>query len=99
MAGSPSNGDLKVSLAASEAREASSRREAFEAGAWLAAIIDNSDDAILSKTIDGIIRTWNVGAERLFGYAAEEAIGKPITIIIPDDRRHEEEGIITVELH
>lgn len=65
------------------------------AGNWLAAIIENSFDAILSKTLDGIITSWNAGAERLFGYAAKEAIGQPITIIIPDDKLSEETDIIT----
>jgi PAS domain S-box-containing protein len=86
--------ELSDSLARSEAREADSRRLAFEAGAWLAAIVENSEDAILSKTLDGIIMSWNAGAEKLFGYTAEEAIGQPITLIIPEDRRHEEDEII-----
>ncbi|MFT4185121.1 MAG: PAS domain S-box protein, partial [Rhizobium sp.] len=64
------------------------------AEAWLAAIVENSDDAIISKTLDGIISSWNRGAERLFGFAAAETIGKPITILIPDDRLHEEVTII-----
>ncbi|MDX3911674.1 MAG: PAS domain S-box protein [Sphingobium sp.] len=66
----------------------------MEAGAWLAAIVENSSDAILSKTLDGIIMSWNAGAERLFGYTADEATGQPITVIIPEDRLHEEEAII-----
>lgn len=61
---------------------------------WLAAIVDSSFDAILSKTLDGVITSWNAGAERLFGYAAQEAIGQPITMIIPTDRLHEEVDII-----
>ena len=55
-----------------------------------AAIIESSDDAILSKAVDGVILSWNAGAERLFGYRAEEAIGNLATIIIPVDRRDEE---------
>ena len=94
MAGSLSKSALQSSLAESTAREALSRQEAFEASAWLAAIIENSDDAILSKTLDGTILSWNGGAEKLFGYTAAEAIGQPITIIIPEDRLHEEETII-----
>lgn len=65
-----------------------------DAGAWLSAIIESSTDAILSKTLDGVITSWNGGAERLFGFSPDEAIGQPITIIIPDDRLHEEENII-----
>lgn len=94
MPASLSKSDLQASLAESAAREARSRQEAFEASAWLAAIVENSDDAILSKTLDGIIMSWNAGAEKLFGFAADEAIGRPITIIIPEDRLHEEEAII-----
>jgi PAS domain S-box-containing protein len=58
------------------------------------AIIASSDDAIISKDLDGVIRSWNPGAERLFGYTAEEAIGKPITMIIPADRLNEEPTIL-----
>src|ERR1043165_3858504 len=64
------------------------------AQARLAAIIESSDDAIVSKTLQGVIRTWNKGAERIFGWTADEAIGKPITIIIPPDRLDEEPEIL-----
>lgn len=60
----------------------------------LASIVESSDDAIVSKDLNGIIATWNKGAERLFGYAADEVIGKSITILIPLDRRNEETEII-----
>ena len=60
----------------------------------LAAIVDSSDDAIISKNLDGVISTWNQAAERLFGYSESEAVGLPITIIIPDDLRREEEEIL-----
>jgi PAS domain S-box-containing protein len=53
-------------------------------------IIDSTDDAIISKTLDGIIKTWNPGAERLFGYTAEEAVGKSVRMLIPADRQSEE---------
>jgi len=62
---------------------------------WLASIIQSSDDAIVSKNLDGIITSWNRGAERVFGYPAGEAIGRPITIVIPDDRPSEEREILT----
>jgi len=60
----------------------------------LAAIVESSDDAIVSKTVDGVIQSWNASAERLFGYSADEAVGRPITMIIPPDRRDEEQEIL-----
>jgi PAS domain S-box-containing protein len=62
--------------------------------ARLAAIVVSSDDAILSKTLDGIIESWNIGAERIFGYSAEDAIGQHITLITPADRLDEEAGVL-----
>ena len=62
---------------------------------WLASIIQSSDDAIVSKNLDGIITSWNKGAERVFGYTAEEAIGQPIIMVIPHDRWDEERTILT----
>jgi PAS domain S-box-containing protein len=56
---------------------------------WLASIVEHSDDAIVSKNFDGIITSWNRGAERIYGYLAEEVIGKPITILIPPEREYE----------
>ncbi|MEP6757045.1 MAG: PAS domain S-box protein, partial [Chthonomonadales bacterium] len=61
----------------------------------LAAIVNSSDDAIISKTLDGIITSWNKGAENIFGYTAEEAIGKPKTFIFPPDRLQEEVDILS----
>jgi PAS domain S-box-containing protein len=75
-------------------RDISERKRAEEAQAFLAAIVESSDDAIVSKTLDGIIRSWNAGAERLFGYKAEEVIGRPITLIIPPERQDEEQEIL-----
>ena len=60
----------------------------------LAAIIESSDDAIVSKDLNGIITSWNNGAQRLFGYEEAEVVGKPITILIPDERQHEETLIL-----
>ena len=70
-------------------------RESEQQLRWLASIIDFSDDAIISKNLDGIIRSWNIGAERVFGYSANEAIGQPITLVIPHDRQSEEREILT----
>lgn len=61
---------------------------------WLAAIIHSSDDAIISKTLDGIVSSWNEGARRIFGYTAEEMIGQPILKLIPPDRLEEEPAIL-----
>jgi PAS domain S-box-containing protein len=70
-------------------------RESEQRLRWVAAIVESSDDAIVSKNLDGVITSWNKGAERVFGYIAEEAIGKPITIVIPQDRQDEERVILT----
>ncbi len=70
------------------------RLKADRAVGLLAAIVDSSDDAIVSKTLDGIITSWNAGAERLFGYTASEAVGQHISFIIPLNRRNEETVII-----
>ncbi len=60
----------------------------------LRSIVENSDDAVITKNLDGIISSWNKSAERIFGYAAEEVIGKPVTILIPPERHDEEPGIL-----
>jgi PAS domain S-box-containing protein len=70
------------------------RLKADKAIGLLAAIVDSSDDAIISKTLDGFITSWNAGAERLFGYTASEAVGQHISLIIPVNRRKEETVII-----
>ena len=61
---------------------------------WLSAIIESADDAVISKTLDGIITSWNKGAERIFGYTADEVIGKPVTILIPPGHEDEEPTIL-----
>jgi PAS domain S-box-containing protein len=70
------------------------RTRAERALAQLAAIVDSSDDAIISKDLNGVILSWNKSAERLFGYTASEAVGRPITLIIPPDRLDEEPKIL-----
>ena len=75
-------------------RDITERKRAEEAGASLAAIVESSEDAILSKDLDGVITSWNRGAERLYGYTAEEAIGQPVLMLIPADLKNEEPGIL-----
>jgi two-component system, chemotaxis family, CheB/CheR fusion protein len=67
--------------------------------ARLAAIVASSDDAIVSKTLDGLIQSWNAGAERIFGYEESEVIGRPITIIIPPELQEEERRILDLVRH
>jgi PAS domain S-box-containing protein len=69
-------------------------RSADELRALLASVVDSSDDAIVTKTLQGVITSWNRGAERLFGYTVDEAVGQPIFLIIPDDRKAEEEDVL-----
>jgi PAS domain S-box-containing protein len=76
-------------------RDISGQKQAERAQARLAAIVESSDDAIVSKNLDGIIMSWNAGAQRIFGYTPEEAIGQPITIIIPPDLHDEEKQILS----
>jgi PAS domain S-box-containing protein len=61
---------------------------------WLSAIIDSADDAIITKTLEGIITSWNKGAEHIFGYTAQEAIGQPVMMLIPEGHRNEEPHIL-----
>jgi PAS domain S-box-containing protein len=75
-------------------RDVAERKLADQSRILLAAIVEASEDAIVSKTLDGVIRSWNGGAERLFGYTAGEAVGQPITLIIPPERRDEERAIL-----
>jgi PAS domain S-box-containing protein len=83
------NGDLHRNLGR-ERRTPAAEHDTYR----LAAIVESSDDAIVSKDLNGVIKSWNQGAERLFGYSAEEAIGQSVTILIPDDRHDEEPGIL-----
>ena len=75
-------------------RDITERRKAEETRLLLGAIVDSSDDAIISKDLDGRITSWNRGAERLYGYTAAEAIGKSIMMVVPPDRHEEEREIL-----
>ena len=70
------------------------RKHAEEASLRLAAIVESSDDAIISKSLDGVVTSWNAAAERIFGYRAKEMIGEPILRLIPEDRHEEELRIL-----
>jgi PAS domain S-box-containing protein len=75
-------------------RDVTERRQAELAALWLAAVVSGSDDAIISKNLQGIVTSWNPGAERIFGYSAEEMIGDPIAKLLPPDRPNEEREIL-----
>lgn len=77
--------------------DATLQRESQTALQKLAAIVEHSDDAVISKNMQGIITSWNSGAERLYGYTAAEAIGQPISLIVPEDH-HDELGVIMERL-
>jgi PAS domain S-box-containing protein len=76
-------------LVSSTIRDITERKRAEEGRDQLASIVDYSDDAIIGKSLEGVIVNWNKGAERLYGYAAEEAVGKPISILLPPDHADE----------
>jgi diguanylate cyclase (GGDEF)-like protein/PAS domain S-box-containing protein len=80
----PFEGGLSVYL-----RNVTERKEVEEVHSRLAAIVESSDDAIIGKTLDGIIQSWNAGAEKLYGYSANEVIRRPIDILTPEDRPDE----------
>jgi PAS domain S-box-containing protein len=75
-------------------RDVTERRRAEESRERLAAIVDSSDDAIFSKTLDGMISAWNRGAEKLFGYSAAEIVGKPMLVLLPPERINEESDLL-----
>ena len=86
--------DGQVAGLAALGEDITERRQAEEMSARMAAIVESSDDAIIGKTLDGIITSWNAGARRLFGYAPEEALGRPIVMLLPPDRLAEEVEIL-----
>ena len=75
-------------------RDISERRRAEATGRLLASIVESSDDSILSKDLNGIVTSWNKGAERMFGYSAEEIIGRPVSLLAPSDRHDEMPAIL-----
>jgi len=74
--------------------EIADRRRVQEIAERLAAVVESSDDAIISKTLDGIITAWNRGAEKVFGYSSAEAVGKPMALLLAPERAEEESGIL-----
>jgi len=89
---------LKRARAAEKEREALLKAQVVlaktDANRRLAAIVESSDDAIISKDLNGVIMSWNRGAQRIFGYTGDEVIGKPITMLMPPERVNEEPGIL-----
>jgi PAS domain S-box-containing protein len=77
------------------AADIAERKRTEEIREHLAAVVDSSDDAIISKTLDGTISTWNQGAEKVFGYSSTEAVGKPMLMLFPPERVNEESDILT----
>jgi PAS domain S-box-containing protein len=76
------------------AHDVTERKRAEQESSRLAAIVDSSDDAIIGKTLDGIVTTWNRGAQQIYGYSVEEIVGKPISVLAPPDRYNEILGIL-----
>src|SRR6266542_4071021 len=81
-------------LVSAAIRDVTERRRAAEAQTWLASIVQSSQDAIIGWTLDGVITSWNPGAERLYGYSAREMIGQPADLLSPPERRPEDAEIL-----
>jgi len=92
---SPIRDAVGTIIGASKIARDVSRQKALEREAFrLAAIVDSSDDAIISSDLNGLVQTWNRAAERMFGYSAFEIIGRPVNVIVPPDRWAEEDGVL-----
>lgn len=95
VSGAPIRGeDGKIAGVVLVFRDVTEARQAIEARLHLAAIVESSDDAIIGKNLDGIVVSWNRGAERLYGYQAEEIVGKPLALLVPPDSPDELPGIL-----
>jgi PAS domain S-box-containing protein len=88
------NAQGKIIGASKIARDITKRKREVDAALLLASVVETSDDAIISKNLDGIITSWNKGAERIFGYMAEEIIGKSVKVLIPRENHAEEDTIL-----
>ena len=83
-----------VLLVVTAVRDVTKQRQAFEVAQRMAAIVQGSDDAIIGRTLDGIITSWNPAATRMYGYSSEEIIGKSVDFLVPDDRAGELEALL-----
>ncbi|HEX8915242.1 MAG TPA: PAS domain S-box protein, partial [Humisphaera sp.] len=90
----PAGPDRRAAALVGTVADVTDRRVTEEARGQLVAVVESSDDAIVTKTLDGVIRSWNAGAERVFGYAADEIVGRPVLTLIPPDRHAEEADIL-----
>jgi PAS domain S-box-containing protein len=77
------------------ARDVTEQRRAYEAAQRLAAIVQNCEDAIIGRDLDGIITSWNPAAEQMYGYSSQEIVGKPIDLFVPEDQAHETDTILS----
>ena len=88
------NEDGEVVGASAVNRDVTEQRQAYETAQRMAAIVENSDDAIIGSALDGTVRSWNPAAERMFGYSSQEIIGKPIDLLSGKDQRDEAKAFV-----